>query len=450
VEVYTNSRGEYTASFTQGCTADQGYMGVQLVVPGCNYMQPENVPIRKGQVTIKNFVFHDISETTIKGTVTDMSDAPVEGVVISTNGLQAVTDATGNYELRLESCFPTNPMNVDVFLQTSEIYDYSNGSSPYSRTERVSVTPGGETIQDFKIPEFCTVSGTITACDQIQDTAIIFFGGDNANRFYGHATNNGIFTAKFMNFSDDIPITVQAVEPNTRKILFYDTLIKVAFACPSTTNYDINMSCDTAFDGAEETEGCMSHNFKLGTVDFASTTQLVVSAANGAPQTIWSDVVMATGCDKSTFNAGDGDTIKGTELLSDCRRSSVGDGDFFSQCAMFRYANVLCPAPWRVPTEQDFVNLDLALGGTGENRSSDATILAKYMDATIWGGIYGGYTTSYSNDYGQGNSVNYWSSKKSASGVQCLYLVSYGSYNYIHPKYISNNNDGYFLRCVKD
>ena len=45
----------------------------------------------------------------------------------------------------------------------------------------------------------------------------------------------------------------------------------------------------------------------------------------------------------------------------------------------------LCPSPWRVPTEQDFIDLDLAMGGDGENPPAgtffnDAELVAKYVE----------------------------------------------------------------------
>jgi uncharacterized protein (TIGR02145 family) len=263
------------------------------------------------------------------------------------------------------------------------------------------------------------------------------------------------YTTKFMNFGSDIPVRVEVKEPTTGKLLIYDTLIKVSSACPSSTTYDINMGCDTAFDGAvENTAFCISHNLKLGTVGFASTSQNLIPAANGAPQTIWSDVVVATGCNKSTISGGDSAFVG---YYSDCRRSSSGNGDYFSLCAVFRYGHALCPAPWRVPTEQDFVNLDLALGGSGANRTSDATTLGKYMNPTIWGGAYGGYVLPWSGSTSeeQGNKAYYWSSKTMGTSQsdfhgQCLY---FDNGNTIEPKSVRSGGatfEAYPLRCVRD
>jgi uncharacterized protein (TIGR02145 family) len=49
----------------------------------------------------------------------------------------------------------------------------------------------------------------------------------------------------------------------------------------------------------------------------------------------------------------------------------------------------MCPSPWRVPTQADFVALDVALGGTGNNRSVTLQwIMGTYVE--VWGACFGG------------------------------------------------------------
>jgi len=57
-------------------------------------------------------------------------------------------------------------------------------------------------------------------------------------------------------------------------------------------------------------------------------------------------------------------------FLIDCRSNPGQKGDLFSWRAVSELKDVLCPYPWRVPTVQDFIDLDIALGGTGESLSS--------------------------------------------------------------------------------
>jgi len=108
---------------------------------------------------------------------------------------------------------------------------------------------------------------------------------------------------------------------------------------------------------------------------------------------------------------------------SDCRRSQTSDrkGDYFSWCAVVRYADSLCPPTggWRVPTAEDFCELDQALlSGKCNDRTEPLSVVKKYAETcsnTCWGGTYGGYCmpmpTTVSNDpvRFEGYSGYYWS-----------------------------------------
>jgi len=81
----------------------------------------------------------------------------------------------------------------------------------------------------------------------------------------------------------------------------------------------------------------------------------------------WSDVVVSDQCvaaDTEWIVAQHGGALA-TGWMTHCRKSAEGFGDGFSWCAVMRFRNILCPDGWRVPTAQDFINLDIALRGTG-------------------------------------------------------------------------------------
>ena len=115
------------------------------------------------------------------------------------------------------------------------------------------------------------------------------------------------------------------------------------------------------------------HILALGTVSFESD-QTWTTTGRGRTL-IWSDAVHATGCNKEDFAGGAGN------LVSDCRRGSATGAplpgvweqgevvapnrSFFSWCAVMTHAETLCPAPWRVPTREDFAILDIHFGGDG-------------------------------------------------------------------------------------
>jgi len=99
----------------------------------------------------------------------------------------------------------------------------------------------------------------------------------------------------------------------------------------------------------------------LGIVSFVSDSTWKV-IGNGITQE-WSDAIQATACDKRSFSGSSRGNFN-----SDCRSNSNQRGDLFSWCAVVLFQQYLCPYPWRVPTAQDFIDLDVALGGTGKNR----------------------------------------------------------------------------------
>ena len=119
-----------------------------------------------------------------------------------------------------------------------------------------------------------------------------------------------------------------------------------------------------------------------------------------------------------------------------------------------KYANILCPGDWRVPTQQDFMDLDILLGGTGEirligpdeNGWTGTGTDQKYTgtDAGTWGGARWNANASYLSG---GEYSDYWSSSENSAGGACrlFYDASRGGpQNYV-PK-----NLGFALRCVKD
>ncbi len=94
--------------------------------------------------------------------------------------------------------------------------------------------------------------------------------------------------------------------------------------------------------------GCNSSTLALGTVGFATSQTWTVGSQT------WSDVVVASNCNKTGYDGGSSDNYN-----SDCRNATNGfNGHYFSWCAVVKYASTLCPGDWRVPTKDDFVALD--------------------------------------------------------------------------------------------
>ncbi|MCL2028553.1 MAG: fibrobacter succinogenes major paralogous domain-containing protein [Bacteroidales bacterium] len=188
-----------------------------------------------------------------------------------------------------------------------------------------------------------------------------------------------------------------------------------------------------------------------GTVYWGGSTNINANArtisGNGITQ-VWSGAVTTTGCDKTGFTAGN--------VNADCRNSTNGSWvHYFNWCYVMRHATTLCPSPWRVPTCQDFVNLDVAMGGTGIGRSlaNNATSngwtgtnsTEKYTGTATgtWGGAR---WTQHATDFTTSLASSYWSS--SESSATHAFRIAYSQSAIVYDN-ITKNITGYALRCVR-
>jgi hypothetical protein len=189
--------------------------------------------------------------------------------------------------------------------------------------------------------------------------------------------------------------------------------------------------------------GCNSGTLNLGTVGFSSGSEITI-VSNGVSQ-IWSRPVTATGCNKSSFDAGSQGAMK-----TDCRRVT-GYGDYFSFCAAVHHANQLCPYPWRIPTMKDAANLDIALNGKGYYRTNVPASEA-YVYINIWGGVINGH--AHDNTYSaQGYYMIYMSTTFTGgagayTGIDIRFEPD--TYGYSICIGCGQSFSGLQLRCIRD
>jgi len=182
----------------------------------------------------------------------------------------------------------------------------------------------------------------------------------------------------------------------------------------------------------------------LGTVSFHTNNEWVIEG-NGFTQ-IWSDAVTATSCQKTTYSYG-----TWASLDADCRSNPGFPGDFFSWCAVVRFSEQLCPYPWRVPTQQDFINLDIALGGSGENRQGFTSEIAMPEFVTEnfinrWGGHLSGLSYSDGTLLSHDIAGLYWAQTDIATYGRTLIFVRYG---FVLPQFWNFKSGGRSVRCVR-
>lgn len=185
-------------------------------------------------------------------------------------------------------------------------------------------------------------------------------------------------------------------------------------------------------------EGCNNNTpgwgESLGTVSFVTNRTWQIG------DQIWSDAVTATACQKTTFNG------RSYGFNSDCITNNPGfAGNLFSWCAVARFGATLCPHPWRVPTQQDFIALDQALGGSGKGGYAGSSfITANYINR--WGGSYGGGCSSDGTLNHQGSHASYWSQTED-DAIFGRHL-SFATDGFVYQS--SNSKSlGFTLRCVR-
>ena len=193
----------------------------------------------------------------------------------------------------------------------------------------------------------------------------------------------------------------------------------------------------------------------LGTIGWGSvrntnieTGTTTIIGTGGRPTQVWSSAVSALNCNKTTFNGGDWidwDDPR-NDFNADCRSNPGFPGDLFSWCAVVRFADQLCPYPWRVPTRQDFIDLDLNLGGTGENRWSTAQFV---QDNYIirWHGFFCGWSYWTGTLYYQNRAGRYWS--QSEDGADHAFDLRFYMLGLVHPQHSDTKINGLSLRCVR-
>jgi len=152
-------------------------------------------------------------------------------------------------------------------------------------------------------------------------------------------------------------------------------------------------------------------------------------------------------CNKTTFNASVGNVS--TMFQADCRQAGDKNvGALFSLCMIQRYGHILCPAPtWRLPTPEDFILSDRALGGTGLNGQNNQTLVNAYVancgSGSCWGGAFTGYVHN-GVIWNPTTMGHYWAIDAN-NGISQL---TFGA-SYVNPTAPAIPTAGYALRCIR-
>jgi len=238
-------------------------------------------------------------------------------------------------------------------------------------------------------------------------------------------------------------------------------------------NLGIGSGTSTGIDAIRAALGTVTYGDATNTNPNEGAIAIIGTDANSHIRQVWSLPVFAVGCNKTTYNAhGAGDLNTTAPRRAACRKSTntglrthIGvngqpAGDLFSWCAVAMLADSLCPPPWRVPTCRDFVELDLALGGTGNNRSAVGTFVRSTYIATTHNGQSWFGSLTYDASYAgtltnTPNRGTYWSQTLIAGGLNAnslRYNVDITTINNVggaSPRNTNVNWDGYLVRCIR-
>jgi uncharacterized protein (TIGR02145 family) len=237
-----------------------------------------------------------------------------------------------------------------------------------------------------------------------------------------------------------------------KKLLFLTIILSLVFtSCKSKQQIILGLTDTDMLAAVRCNLRTPGWGESLGVIRFATDTVWVIS--NDSITQIWSDDVTATNCQKTNFK-GD----RSRSYNADCRSNPNYKGDLFSWCAIIRFQDTLCPYPWRVPTCQDFIDLDIALGGSGDrfesgNINCDTLQIKMGSYLNVWGGEPNGLCNREGRQRHLGSKAFYWSQSEVSGGLGLVLMFGFDRYFdqvwTIAPLNIQCKSAGSSLRCVR-
>jgi uncharacterized protein (TIGR02145 family) len=177
----------------------------------------------------------------------------------------------------------------------------------------------------------------------------------------------------------------------------------------------------------------------LGVVSFSPGSEITITGSSYTQ--VWSRPVTAIGCQKTTYYGGTSSSKK-----CDCRNNPGYAGDLFSWCASIKYADQLCPFPWRIPTSEDVCKLHKAVtGSTACNSSTNSAWVSLYQQK--WDVEFAGRAENNGAFNYRGNCAHFIVS----GGTQDNHArFNFDVYGYFQVGLVDDNKLARNIRCVRD
>ncbi|MCL2027199.1 MAG: fibrobacter succinogenes major paralogous domain-containing protein [Bacteroidales bacterium] len=241
--------------------------------------------------------------------------------------------------------------------------------------------------------------------------------------------------------------------------------IKGAPTVAGTHHYTVSNTCGVellhgsiTLNAAPSPTGCDFCTSERNLVNITSASFATAQTwSPGTSSLVWSDAVISPQCTPrgDAYNGG-----ADPNFNVDCRDPTNGfNGHYFSWCAVMKFADILCPGDWRVPTTAEFLELHLTLGHSApETQTGYVPVIAStYMGTTGTGGA-GGVTENHGGSWGGSRftadaadlpsaSSSYWSSSEYSSSR--AFNLHYNRLD-VWPQRSYNKFIGFALRCVRD
>ena len=210
----------------------------------------------------------------------------------------------------------------------------------------------------------------------------------------------------------------------------------------------------TTADGGK-TAQCVVTVAAAGPVAASSQTWTIISDDQTIKQE-WTDYIVYDGAGKVA--AGTIANFSSTGTTADYRNNPGYRGYMYNWYYVKAHEAELCPAPWRVPSKADIVNMDLAMGGTGESQENVPGQVQKYESK---GFIYSGRAMT-DNTFAYLGRIGYILTNEQADNDAnypshfCIKNGTQGdAYPVVYPKNeyhtgTNTKNVGFPVRCVRD
>jgi hypothetical protein len=353
------------------------------------------------------------------------------GVTVSNLAVSVGSPTTMTFDVSWKT-----PMPVVLWSDTVWVFvDYNNNG----KMERLpllpgatltTTSPGGKVIEEIDNNKGVWVAGNARSAGSFSATVKLLTAVKNIGGACVYGSNYppvGEYSrdAPMLSFTGTPMYDIQLAKPGGGSVT-----VKSGDMFLLPCNYTV-----TSFSDATGASGLLN-----GTSFNGSTPPLAASTKTWTVKSqIWSDVINIPACDHDAFT--------NSNTVPYCR-SHTADGKkwyFYNWSYVNANQNTLCPSPWwRVPTNDDFIALDVGLGGDGEARTvAPSWVTSTYVN--IWDATFpgcadgGGFTHVNSGAF-------YWSTTTRPAGTQ--YFLAVWTNGTIRPSYYGYDYIGLRVRCI--